>query len=157
GLDLDAFAPRLSFFWGVGMSHAMEIAKLRAGRALWARLMHAFAPTSPKSMLLRAHAQTSGWSLTAPEPFDTGARRTTEALPAVRGHVQSLHTNALDEAVALPSESAARVARDTQRFLQQESGATHLIDPWAGSAFVERLTHDLMARAWRHIQEVEAL
>ncbi len=132
GLDVDAFAPRLSFFWGVGMSHAMEIAKLRAGRALWARLMHAFAPASPKSMLLRAHAQTSGWSLTAQEPFDNVARTTLEALAAVLGHVQSLHTNALDEAVALPSESAARVARDTQRVLQQESGVTRLIDPWAG-------------------------
>ena len=157
GLDIDAFAPRLSFFWGVGMHHAMEVAKLRAGRALWARLMQAFAPKSAKSMILRAHAQTSGWSLTAQEPFDNVARTTIEALAAVLGHVQSLHTNALDEAVALPSESAARVARDTQRFLQQESGVTRLIDPWAGSAFVERLTHDLMARAWRHIQEVEAL
>jgi methylmalonyl-CoA mutase len=157
GLDVDAFAPRLSFFWGVGMSHAMEIAKLRAGRALWARLMHAFAPKSPKSMLLRAHAQTSGWSLTAQEPFDNVARTTLEALAAVLGHVQSLHTNALDEAVALPSESAARVARDTQRFLQQESGVTHLIDPWAGSYYLERLTHELMAKAWAHIQEVEAL
>jgi methylmalonyl-CoA mutase len=157
GLDVDAFAPRLSFFWGVGMSHAMEIAKLRAGRALWARLMHAFAPKSPKSMLLRAHAQTSGWSLTAQEPFDNVARTTIEALAAVLGHVQSLHTNALDEAVALPSESAARVARDTQRVLQQESGVTHLIDPWGGSYYLERLTHELMTRAWGHIQEVEAL
>jgi methylmalonyl-CoA mutase len=157
GLDVDAFAPRLSFFWGVGMSHAMEIAKLRAGRALWARLMHAFAPKSPKSMLLRAHAQTSGWSLTAQEPFDNVARTTIEALAAVLGHVQSLHTNALDEAVALPSESAARVARDTQRMLQQESGVTRLIDPWAGSYYLERLTHELMTKAWTHIQEVEAM
>ena len=157
GLDVDAFAPRLSFFWGVGMSHAMEIAKLRAGRALWARLMHAFAPKSPKSMLLRAHAQTSGWSLTAQEPFDNVARTTVEALAAVLGHVQSLHTNALDEAVALPSESAAKVARDTQRFLQQDSGITHLVDPWGGSYYLERLTHDLMAKAWGHLQEVEAM
>ena len=157
GLDVDAFAPRLSFFWGVGMSHAMEIAKLRAGRVLWARLMHAFAPKSPKSMLLRAHAQTSGWSLTAQEPFDNVARTTIEALAAVLGHVQSLHTNALDEAVALPSESAARVARDTQRCLQQESGVTRLIDPWGGSYYLERLTHELMTRAWAHIQEVEAM
>ncbi len=157
GLDVDAFAPRLSFFWGVGMSHAMEIAKLRAGRALWARLMHAFAPKSPKSMLLRAHAQTSGWSLTAQEPFDNVARTTVEALAAVLGHVQSLHTNALDEAVALPSESAARVARDTQRFLQQESGVTRLIDPWGGSYYLERLTHELMTKAWAHIQEVESM
>ena len=157
GLDVDAFAPRLSFFWGVGMAHAMEIAKLRAGRVLWARLMHAFGPKSPKSMVLRAHAQTSGWSLTAQEPFDNVARTTIEALAAVLGHVQSLHTNALDEAVALPSESAARVARDTQRFLQQESGVTHLIDPWGGSYYLERLTHELMAKAWAHIQEVEAM
>ena len=157
GLDVDAFAPRLSFFWGVGMPHAMEIAKLRAGRALWARLMHGFAPKSPKSMLLRAHAQTSGWSLTAQEAFDNVARTTIEALAAVLGHVQSLHTNALDEAVALPSESAARVARDTQRFLQQESGVTRLVDPWAGSYYLERLTHELMARAWAHIQEIEAM
>ena len=157
GLDVDAFAPRLSFFWGVGMPHAMEIAKLRAGRVLWARLMHGFAPKSPKSMLLRAHAQTSGWSLTAQEAFDNVARTTIEALAAVLGHVQSLHTNALDEAVALPSESAARVARDTQRFLQQESGVTRLVDPWAGSYYLERLTHELMARAWAHIQEIEAM
>ncbi len=157
GLDVDAFAPRLSFFWGVGMSHAMEIAKLRAGRVLWARLMHGFAPKSPKSMLLRAHAQTSGWSLTAQEAFDNVARTTIEALAAVLGHVQSLHTNALDEAVALPSESAARVARDTQRVLQQESAVTRLVDPWAGSYYLERLTHELMARAWTHIQEVEAM
>jgi methylmalonyl-CoA mutase len=157
GLDVDAFAPRLSFFWGVGMDHLIEIAKLRAGRALWARLMHAFAPKSPKSMILRAHAQTSGWSLTAQEPFDNVARTTIEALAAVAGHVQSLHTNALDEAVALPSESAAKVARDTQRFLQQESGVTRLIDPWGGSYALERLTHDLMQQAWAHIQEVEAL
>ena len=157
GLDIDAFAPRLSFFWGVGMSHAMEIAKLRAGRVLWARLMHAFAPKSPKSMLLRAHAQTSGWSLTAQEAFDNVARTTIEALAAVLGHVQSLHTNALDEAVALPSESAARVARDTQRILQQESAVTRLIDPWGGSYYLERLTHELMTRAWAHIQEIEAM
>ena len=157
GLDVDAFAPRLSFFWGVGMPHAMEIAKLRAGRVLWARLMHGFAPKSPKSMLLRAHAQTSGWSLTAQEAFDNVARTTIEALAAVLGDVQSLHTNALDEAVALPSESAARVARDTQRVLQQESGVTRLVDPWAGSYYLERLTHELMARAWAHIQEIEAL
>ena len=157
GLDVDAFAPRLSFFWGVGMPHAMEIAKLRAGRVLWARLMHGFAPKSPKSMLLRAHAQTSGWSLTAQEAFDNVARTTIEALAAVLGGVQSLHTNALDEAVALPSESAARVARDTQRFLQQESGVTRLVDPWAGSYYLERLTHELMARAWAHIQEIEAM
>ena len=157
GLDVDAFAPRLSFFWGVGMPHAMEIAKLRAGRVLWARLMHGFAPKSPKSMLLRAHAQTSGWSLTAQEAFDNVARTTIEALAAVLGHVQSLHTNALDEAVALPSESAARVARDTQRFLQQESGVTRLVDPWAGSYYLERLTHELMTKAWAHIQEIEAM
>ena len=157
GLDVDAFAPRLSFFWGVGMPHAMEIAKLRAGRVLWARLMHGFAPKSPKSMLLRAHAQTSGWSLTAQEAFDNVARTTIEALAAVLGGVQSLHTNALDEAVALPSESAARVARDTQRFLQQESGVTRLVDPWAGSYYLERLTHELMVRAWTHIQEIEAM
>jgi methylmalonyl-CoA mutase len=157
GLDVDAFAPRLSFFWGVGMSHAMEIAKLRAGRVLLARLMHALGPRNPKSMLLRAHAQTSGWSLTAQEPFDNVARTTIEALAAVLGHVQSLHTNALDEAVALPSESAARVARDTQRFLQQESGVTHVIVPWGGSYYLERLTHELMTRGWAHIQEIEAL
>jgi methylmalonyl-CoA mutase len=157
GLALDSFAPRLSFFWGVGMHHAMEIAKLRAGRVLWARLMQAFQPKNPKSLILRAHAQTSGWSLTAQEPFDNVARTTVEALAAVAGHVQSLHTNALDEAVALPSEAAARVARDTQRFLQQETQLTRVIDPWAGSRHIERLTHDLMTRAWAHLQEVEAL
>ncbi len=155
GLDIDAFAPRLSFFWAIGMNFFMEVAKLRAARLLWAKLMREFDPRSDKSLALRAHSQTSGWSLTAQDPFNNVVRTCIEAMAATQGHTQSLHTNALDEALALPSEFSARIARNTQLFLQQESGTTRVIDPWGGSAYVERLTHDLAARAWEHISEVE--
>jgi methylmalonyl-CoA mutase len=157
GLDIDAFAPRLSFFWGIGMNHFMEIAKLRAARVLWAKLIHGFAPKNPKSMALRTHSQTSGWSLTAQDAFNNVARTTVEALAAVLGHTQSLHTNALDEAIALPTDFSARIARNTQIYLQQETGITRVVDPWAGSYYVESLTHELMHKAWHHIQEVESL
>jgi methylmalonyl-CoA mutase len=157
GLDIDDFAPRLSFFWAIGMHHFMEIAKLRAARALWARLVHAFSPKNPKSMALRTHSQTSGWSLTAQDPFNNVTRTCVEAMAAALGHTQSLHTNALDEAIALPTDFSARVARNTQIYLQQETGITKVVDPWAGSYYVERLTHELMDKAWRHIQEVERL
>lgn len=155
GLDVDAFAPRLSFFWCVGMNFFMEVAKLRAARLLWARLVAGFAAKNPRSLSLRAHCQTSGWSLTAQDVFNNVARTCVEAMAATQGHTQSLHTNALDEALALPSDFSARVARNTQLLLQQESGTTRPIDPWGGSYYVERLTHDLAARAWAHIQEVE--
>ncbi len=157
GLDIDAFAPRISFFFAVGMHHLMEVAKLRAARLLWARLVKPFGPSKERSMTLRTHCQTSGWSLTAQDPFNNVARTTLEAMAAVQGHTQSLHTNALDEALALPSDFSARIARNTQLVLQHETGLTKAIDPWAGSYYVERLTHDLMAQAWRHIQEVEAV
>jgi methylmalonyl-CoA mutase len=157
GLDIDAFAPRLSFFWGIGMNHFMEIAKLRAARVLWAKLIHGFNPKNPKSMALRTHSQTSGWSLTAQDAFNNVARTTVEALAAVLGHTQSLHTNALDEAIALPTDFSARIARNTQIYLQQETGITRAVDPWAGSYYVESLTHELMHKAWHHIQEVETL
>ncbi|HEY9140025.1 MAG TPA: methylmalonyl-CoA mutase, partial [Bryobacteraceae bacterium] len=157
GLDIDAFAPRLSFFWGIGMNHFMEIAKLRAARVLWAKLIHGFGPKNPKSMALRTHSQTSGWSLTAQDAFNNVARTTVEALAAVLGHTQSLHTNALDEAIALPTDFSARIARNTQIYLQQETGITRAVDPWAGSYYVESLTHELMHKAWHHIQEVESL
>ncbi len=155
GLDIDAFAPRLSFFWGVGMNVFMEIAKLRAGRLLWANLVKQFAPKSDKSLSLRAHCQTSGWSLTAQDPFNNVVRTCLEAMAATQGSTQSLHTNALDEALALPTDFSARIARNTQLLLQQESGTTAVIDPWGGSYYVEKLTHDLAARAWAHITEVE--
>jgi methylmalonyl-CoA mutase len=157
GLEVDAFAPRISFFFAVGMHHLMEIAKLRAARLLWARLVKPFGPSNKRSMALRTHCQTSGWSLTAQDPFNNVARTTLEAMAAVQGHTQSLHTNALDEALALPSDFSARIARNTQLVLQHETGLTKAIDPWAGSYYVERLTHDLMEQAWRHIQEVEAV
>ncbi len=157
GLDIDEFAPRISFFWAIGMHHFMEIAKLRAARALWATLIKGFQPTNPKSMALRTHAQTSGWSLTAQDAFNNVSRTCVEALAAVLGHTQSLHTNALDEAIALPTDFSARIARNTQIYLQEETGITRVIDPWAGSYYVESLTHELMHRAWAHIQEVEAL
>ena len=157
GLDIDAFAPRLSFFWGIGMNHFMEIAKLRAARVLWAKLIHGFAPKNPKSMALRTHSQTSGWSLTAQDAFNNVARTAVEALAAVLGHTQSLHTNALDEAIALPTDFSARIARNTQIYLQLETGITRAVDPWAGSYYVESLTHELMHKAWHHIQEVESL
>jgi len=156
GLDIDAFAPRLSFFWAIGMNFFMEVAKLRAARALWSRLVRAFDPKNPKSLSLRTHSQTSGWSLTAQDVFNNVGRTCIEAMAATQGHTQSLHTNALDEAIALPTDFSARIARNTQLLLQQESGTTGTIDPWGGSYYVERLTHDLAERAWAHIQEAEA-
>ena len=156
GLDIDAFAPRLSFFWGIGMNFFMEVAKLRAARLLWSRLVADFGPTNPKSSSLRAHSQTSGWSLTAQDPFNNVVRTCVEAMAATQGHTQSLHTNALDEAMALPTDFSARIARNTQLLLQQESGTTSTIDLWGGSHYVERLTAELADRAWSHISEVEA-
>jgi methylmalonyl-CoA mutase len=155
GLDVDSFAPRLSFFWAVGMNFFMEVAKLRAARLLWAKLLRPFEPKNPKSLSLRTHCQTSGWSLTAQDVFNNVVRTCVEAMAATQGHTQSLHTNALDEALALPSDFSARIARNTQLLLQQESGTTRVIDPWGGSYYVERLTADLAARAWEHIEEVE--
>ncbi|WP_326557977.1 methylmalonyl-CoA mutase [Micromonospora sp. NBC_01796] len=156
GLDIDAFAPRLSFFWAVGMNFFMEVAKLRAARLLWAKLVREFEPKNPKSLSLRTHCQTSGWSLTAQDVFNNVIRTCVEAMAATQGHTQSLHTNALDEALALPTDFSARIARNTQLVIAQESGTTGVIDPWGGSAYVERLTHDLATRAWEHIREVEA-
>ncbi|TKK89322.1 methylmalonyl-CoA mutase [Herbidospora galbida] len=155
GLDVDAFAPRLSFFWCIGMNFFMEVAKLRAARLLWARLVRDFGAKNPKSLSLRTHSQTSGWSLTAQDVYNNVARTCVEAMAATQGHTQSLHTNALDEALALPSDFSARIARNTQLVLQQESGTTRVIDPWGGSYYVERLTEELAQRAWAHIQEVE--
>src|ERR1700742_3213075 len=155
-LDIDKFAPRLSFFWGIGMNFFMEVAKLRAGRLLWSELVAQFNPKSSKSLSLRTHSQTSGWSLTAQDAFNNVARTCIEAMAATQGHTQSLHTNALDEALALPTDFSARIARNTQLVLQQESGTTAVIDPWGGSYYVEKLTYDLARRAWSHIQEVEA-
>ncbi len=157
GLDVDAFAPRLSFFWGVGMSPLMEIAKLRAGRLLWARLMRGFDPKDPRSLMLRCHCQTSGWSLAAQDVFNNVARTAIEAMAAVLGGTQSLHTNALDEAIALPTDVSARIARNTQIFLQTESGLTRTVDPLGGSWHIEHLTHDLAEQALAHIEEIEAL
>ncbi|MGV9426111.1 methylmalonyl-CoA mutase [Streptomyces sp. NPDC003656] len=156
GLDVDAFAPRLSFFWAIGMNFFMEIAKLRAARLLWAKLVRQFDPQNAKSLSLRTHSQTSGWSLTAQDVFNNVTRTCVEAMAATQGHTQSLHTNALDEALALPTDFSARIARNTQLLIQQESGTTRVIDPWGGSAYVERLTYDLARKAWQHIQEVEA-
>lgn len=155
GMDVDRFAPRLSFFWCIGMNFFMEVAKLRAARLLWANLVSGFNAKNPKSLSLRTHSQTSGWSLTAQDVFNNVARTCVEAMAATQGHTQSLHTNALDEALALPTDFSARIARNTQLLLQQESGTTQVIDPWGGSYYVERLTHDLAERAWTHIQEVE--
>ncbi|MDR0415966.1 MAG: methylmalonyl-CoA mutase [Propionibacteriaceae bacterium] len=155
GLKVDDFAPRLSFFWGIGMNFFMEVAKLRAARLLWARLVRQFGPENPKSMSLRAHSQTSGWSLTAQDVYNNVGRTCIEAMAATQGHTQSLHTNSLDEAIALPTDFSARIARNTQLFIQQESGTCRSVDPWAGSAYVERLTADLARRGWEHIQEVE--
>ncbi len=157
GLAIDDFAPRLSFFWCIGMNHLMEIAKMRAGRLLWAKIVKSFNPKNPKSMALRTHSQTSGWSLTEQDPFNNVARTCIEALAAAMGHTQSLHTNALDEAIALPTEFSARIARNTQIFLQEETGICRVVDPWGGSFTVERLTHELARRAWALIQEVEEL
>jgi methylmalonyl-CoA mutase len=155
GLDVDAFAPRLSFFWAIGMNFFMEVAKLRAARLLWSKLVKQFGPRNDKSLSLRTHSQTSGWSLTAQDVFTNVVRTCVEAMAATQGHTQSLHTNALDEALALPSDFSARIARNTQLLLQQESGTTQVIDPWGGSHYVERLTYDLARRAWAHITEVE--
>jgi len=157
GLNIDRFAPRLSFFWAIGMNFYMEIAKLRAARLLWAKLMKPFNPKDLRSLSLRTHCQTSGWSLTAQDVFNNVIRTAIEAMAATQGHTQSLHTNALDEALALPTDFSARIARNTQLFLQQEAGTSRIVDPWGGSYFIERLTYDLAAKAWAHIEEVEAL
>ena len=157
GMDIDSFAPRLSFFWGIGMNYFMEVAKLRAARLLWARLITPFNPKNPKSTMLRTHCQTSGWSLTAQDVFNNVGRTHIEAMAAVDGHTQSLHTNSLDEALALPTDFSARIARNTQIFLQTEAQHCSQIDPWGGSYYVERLTHDLAARALSHIEEIESL
>ncbi|TPL82578.1 methylmalonyl-CoA mutase [Mesorhizobium sp. B2-3-13] len=158
GLDIDRFAPRLSFFWAIGMNFFMEVAKLRAARLLWATLMKKnFAPKDERSLSLRTHCQTSGWSLTAQDPYNNIIRTMIEGMAATQGHTQSLHTNSFDEAMALPTDHSARIARNTQLILQKESGTTRIIDPWGGSAYLERLTHDLAARALAHIEEVEAL
>jgi len=157
GLDIDTFAPRLSFFWAIGMNFFMEVAKLRAARLLWTKLVKQFNPKSEKSLPLRTHSQTSGWSLTAQDVFNNVIRTEIEAMAATQGHTQSLHTNSLDEALALPTDFSARIARNTQLFLQKESGTTRIIDPWGGSYYVERLTAELAEKAWAHIEEVEAL
>ncbi|MCK5535169.1 MAG: methylmalonyl-CoA mutase, partial [Bacteroidales bacterium] len=157
GLDIDAFAPRLSFFWGVGMNHFMEIAKMRAARMIWAKIVKQFNPKNPKSMALRTHSQTSGWSLTEQDPYNNVARTCIEAMAAVLGHTQSLHTNALDEAIALPTDFSARIARNTQIYLQEETHITRQVDPWAGSYYVEYLTHELAHKAWELIEEIEKL
>ena len=157
GLDIDAFAPRLSFFWCSGMNHFMEIAKMRAARMLWAKIVKTFNPKSEKSLALRTHTQTSGWSLTEQDPFNNVARTCIEAMGAALGHTQSLHTNALDEAIALPTDFSARIARNTQIYIQEETNVCRVVDPWAGSYYVESLTRDIYERAWAHIQEVEAM
>jgi methylmalonyl-CoA mutase len=157
GLSIDQFAPRLSFFWAIGMNYFMEIAKMRAARMIWAKLMRPHNPKDARSLSLRTHCQTSGWSLTAQDVFNNVIRTAVEAMAATQGHTQSLHTNALDEALALPSDFSARIARNTQIFLQRESGTTRIVDPWGGSFYVERLTYDLAQKAWQHIEEVEAL
>ncbi len=157
GLNIDDFAPRISFFWGIGMNYFMEIAKMRAARILWAKLMKQFNPQNPKSMALRTHSQTSGWSLTEQDPFNNVIRTFVEAMAAALGHTQSLHTNSLDEAIALPTDFSARIARNTQIYLQEESGICNVIDPWGGSYYVEKLTKDLLDRAWAHLDEIESL
>ena len=157
GIDVDAFAPRLSFFWAIGVNHFMEIAKMRAGRLLWAKIVKSFGAKNPKSMALRTHSQTSGWSLTEQDPFNNVGRTCIEAMAAVLGHTQSLHTNALDEAIALPTDFSARIARNTQIYIQNETQVCKHIDPWAGSYYVEKLTQELYLKAWEHIQEIEKL
>ncbi|MCM2588880.1 methylmalonyl-CoA mutase [Rossellomorea marisflavi] len=157
GIGIDSFAPRLSFFWAIGMNYFMEVAKMRAARRIWAKMMKTFEPANPKSLALRTHSQTSGWSLTEQDPFNNVTRTLLEAHAAAMGHTQSLHTNALDEAIALPTDFSARIARNTQLYLQEETGITKVIDPWAGSYYVESLTHELMERAWEHIEEIEEL
>jgi methylmalonyl-CoA mutase len=157
GLSVDDFCPRLSFFWAIGMNYFMEVAKLRAARMLWAKLVKPLGPKNPKSMSLRTHSQTSGWSLTAQDVYNNVIRTCLEAMAAAHGHTQSLHTNALDEALALPTDFSARIARNTQLFLQQETDTVNVVDPWGGSYYVERLTHELAQRAWRHLREVEEM
>jgi methylmalonyl-CoA mutase len=157
GMDIDSFAPRLSFFWAIGMNHFMEIAKMRAARLLWAKIVKQFNPKNPKSLILRTHSQTSGWSLTEQDPYNNVTRTCIEAMAAVLGHTQSLHTNALDEAIALPTDFSARIARNTQLYIQEETNVCKAIDPWAGSYYVEYLTHEIAGRAWTLIQEVESL
>lgn len=157
GMSIDDFAPRLSFFWGIGMNHFMEIAKMRAGRMLWAKIVKQFNPKNPKSMALRTHSQTSGWSLTEQDPFNNVTRTCIEAMGAALGHTQSLHTNALDEAIALPTDFSARIARNTQIYIQEETQVCRVVDPWAGSYYVEMLTNELAEKAWKLIQEVEEL
>lgn len=157
GIDIDSFAPRLSFFWAIGMNYFMEIAKMRAARFIWAKMIKTFNPKNEKSMALRTHSQTSGWSLTEQDPYNNVIRTLVEAHAAAMGHTQSLHTNALDEAIALPTDFSARIARNTQLFLQEETGITKVIDPWAGSYYVESLTNALIERAWEHIEEIESL
>ncbi|MCM3113717.1 methylmalonyl-CoA mutase [Neobacillus sp. MER 74] len=157
GIDIDSFAPRLSFFWAIGMNYFMEVAKMRAARLLWAKLMKSFDPKNDKSMALRTHSQTSGWSLTAQDPYNNVTRTCIEAMAATMGHTQSLHTNALDEAIALPTDFSARIARNTQLYLKEETGICNVVDPWGGSYYVESLTHELAHKAWEHIQEVESL
>jgi len=156
GMDVDRFAPRLSFFWAIGMNYFMEVAKMRAARMLWAKLVQQFDPKNPKSLSLRTHCQTSGWSLTAQDVYNNVGRTCIEAMAAAQGHTQSLHTNAFDEALALPTDFSARIARNTQLFIQQETGTSDIIDPWGGSYYVEKLTADLVEKAWSHIEEVEA-
>ncbi|MED1205230.1 methylmalonyl-CoA mutase [Heyndrickxia acidicola] len=157
GIDIDSFAPRLSFFWAIGMNYFMEVAKMRAARRIWAQLIQTFEPKNPKSLALRTHSQTSGWSLTEQDPFNNVIRTLIEAHAAAMGHTQSLHTNALDEAIALPTDFSARIARNTQLYLQEETGIVDVIDPWGGSYYVESLTNELMERAWGHIEEIEGL
>ena len=157
GMDIDAFAPRLSFFWAIGMNYFMEIAKMRAARMLWAKIVKQFNPKNPKSLALRTHSQTSGWSLTEQDPFNNVGRTCVEAMGAVLGHTQSLHTNALDEAIALPTDFSARIARNTQIYIQEETYVTKQVDPWAGSYYVEALTNEIAEKAWAHIQEIEKL
>ena len=157
GMSVDAFAPRLSFFWAIGMNHFMEIAKMRAARMLWAKIVKQFNPKNPKSLALRTHSQTSGWSLTEQDPFNNVARTAIEAMGAALGHTQSLHTNALDEAIALPTDFSARIARNTQIYIQEETNVCRNVDPWAGSYYVESLTNEIAHKAWEHIQEVEKL
>jgi len=157
GIDIDSFAPRLSFFWAIGMNYFMEVAKMRAARLIWAKIIKQFNPKNPKSMALRTHSQTSGWSLTEQDPYNNVARTCMEAMGAALGHTQSLHTNALDEAIALPTDFSARIARNTQIFLQEETGICNVIDPWGGSYYVEYLTYELVKRGWAHIQEIESL
>ncbi len=157
GIGIDAFAPRISFFWAQGMNYFMEIAKMRAARLIWAQMIRKFNPKNPKSMALRTHSQTSGWSLTEQDPFNNVARTCVEAMAAALGHTQSLHTNSLDEAIALPTDFSARIARNTQLFLQEETGICRVIDPWGGSYYLEALTHELYHKAWKHIDEIESL